>query len=58
MKYTIQVKVIDPMGNKVTVTERVGSNHPVCEAFNAYREKHKGNFPHGSEFQLIGEGSW
>lgn len=58
MKYTIQVKVIDPMGKKVTVTERVSSNSPVCEAFNAYRYKHKGNFSHGAEFQLIGEGAW
>ena len=58
MKYTVQIKVIDPMGKKVTVTKLVSSNHPVSEAFYSYRMEHKDEFPEGTEFQLIGEGTW
>ena len=56
----IQIKVIDPMGQKITVSERVCATSltPLLSAFFAYREKQKKNFASGSEFHLIGEGAW
>jgi hypothetical protein len=57
---TIQIKVITPTGQKVTVSERICSTslNPILSAFYSYREKHKKNFASGSEFRLIGEGVW
>jgi len=54
----IQIRILDPMGKKVNASERVDQNccHPIAAAFNAYRERHKANFPQGCEFMLVGEG--
>lgn len=56
----IQIKVINPMGQRITASERVcaKSLNPISSAFYSYREKHKKNFASGSEFHLIGEGVW
>jgi hypothetical protein len=56
----IQIKVINPMGQKISVSERVCATSlaPILSAFYSYREKHKKNFASGSEFHLIGEGAW
>ena len=56
----ISVKIIDPMGAKVTASERIDSNshNPIVDAFHAYRERHKANFSQGCEFMLVGEGVW
>jgi hypothetical protein len=56
----IQIKVINPMGQKISVSERIcaTSLNPISSAFYSYCEKHKKNFARGSEFRLIGEGAW
>ncbi len=56
----IQIKVINPMGQKITVSERIcaKSLNPISSAFYSYCEKQKKNFASGSEFHLIGEGVW
>jgi len=56
----IQIKVINPMGQKISVSERIcaTSLNPISSAFYSYCEKHKKNFASGSEFHLIGEGVW
>ena len=56
----IQIKVINPMGQKITVSERICATSltPISSAFYAYRDKQKKNFASGSEFHLIGEGVW
>ena len=56
----VQIRIIDPMGKKVNASERVNANcpHPISQAFYQYRERHKGEFPQGCEFMLVGEGVW
>jgi hypothetical protein len=56
----IQIRIIDPRGNKVSASERIDQNDhsPVTQAFFSYCEKHKGEFPQGCEFMLAGEGVW
>ena len=54
----IQIRILDPMGKKVNASERVDQNccHPIAAAFNAYRERHKGELV--GEWMLAGEGVW
>jgi hypothetical protein len=56
----IQIRIIDPMGKKISASERVDANcsHPITQAFHQYRERNKGDFPQGCEFMLVGEGVW
>jgi len=56
----IHVKIIDPMGAKITAVERIdsASHTPVSDAFHAWRERNKGRFPRGCEIMLVGEGAW
>ena len=54
----IQIRIVDIMGKKISASERVDANcsHPITQAFNQYRERHKGEFV--GEWMLAGEGVW
>jgi len=54
----IQIRIIDPVGKKLSASERVDANcsHPITQAFNQYRERHKGELV--GEWMLAGEGVW
>jgi hypothetical protein len=54
----IQIRIVDPMGKKVSASEQVDANcsHPITQAFYQYRERHKGELV--GEWMLAGEGVW
>jgi hypothetical protein len=54
----IQIRIIDPMGKKISASELVDANcsHPIAQAFYNYRHRHKGEFV--GEWMLAGEGVW
>ena len=54
----VQIRIIDPMGKKISASEQVDTDcsHPITQAFNQYRERHKGEL--AGEWMLAGEGVW
>ena len=54
----IQIRIIDPMGKKISASELIDANcsHPITQAFYQYRERHKGELV--GEWMLAGEGVW
>ena len=54
----IQIRIIDPMGKKISASELIDANcsHPITQAFYQYRERHRGELV--GEWMLAGEGVW
>ena len=47
----IQIRIIDPMGKKISASELVDANcsHPIAQAFCNYRHRHKGGACRGMD---------
>jgi hypothetical protein len=54
----IQIRIIDPMGKKISASELIDANcsHPIAQAFCNYLERHRGELV--GEWILVGEGVW
>jgi len=52
----IQIKVISPQDNKISVTQHIpkDSHNPIATAFNYYTEGKDKRY----SYQLCGEGTW